>query len=258
MRARFGTIRAAPAFVPADPFFAESLFDALPDVVFFVKDAAGRYAVVNDTLVRRLGRKSKAEVLGRTAEEVFPPPLGRSYSDQDRQVLAKGASIRDRLELHLFDDGRRGFCLTSKIPLRGRDGRITGLAGLSRDLPGRGTGARRRAAPYPELARVVELIRDRYEAPLSRAELARRAGMSESRFARLVRRIFHLTPGQILVERRIEEASRLLTESGRAVAEVAQAVGYADHSAFTRQFRATTGLTPREFRKLGGGRRAPS
>jgi AraC-like DNA-binding protein len=74
--------------------------------------------------------------------------------------------------------------------------------------------------------------------------------MSESRFARLVRRVFHLSPGQLLVKRRVEEASRLLAESTRAVAEVAQTVGYADHSAFTRQFRATTGLTPREFREL--------
>ena len=34
-----------------------------------------------------------------------------------------------------------------------------------------------------------------------------------------------------------------------SVAEVAHACGYSDHSAFTRQFRATVGLTPREFRR---------
>ncbi|HEY5906594.1 MAG TPA: AraC family transcriptional regulator [Vicinamibacteria bacterium] len=236
--------------MPADPFFAEVLFDATPDVVFFVKDVAGRYVVVNDALVRRLGRRAKPEVLGRTAEQLFPPPLGRSYSAQDRAVLTRGTAIRDRLELHLYDDGTRGFCLTSKVPLRGRDGRIVGMAGLSRDLhPGGGSGAGGRAA-YPGLARAVERIRTHFAAPLARAELARLAGMSESRFARLVRRVFHLSPGQLLVKRRVEEASRLLAESSRAVAEIAQTVGYADHSAFTRQFRATTGLTPREFRLL--------
>lgn len=41
-------------------FFAEPLFDALPDVVFFVKDAQGRYLEVNQTLgppasARRVG-----------------------------------------------------------------------------------------------------------------------------------------------------------------------------------------------------------
>jgi AraC-like DNA-binding protein len=35
-----------------------------------------------------------------------------------------------------------------------------------------------------------------------------------------------------------------------SVADIAQACGYADHSAFTRQFRATTGVTPSEYRQL--------
>ncbi len=34
---------------------AEPLFDALPDVVFFVKDLQARYVTVNQTLMRRCG-----------------------------------------------------------------------------------------------------------------------------------------------------------------------------------------------------------
>jgi AraC-like DNA-binding protein len=37
------------------------------------------------------------------------------------------------------------------------------------------------------------------------------------------------------------------------VAEIAQACGYGDHSAFTRQFKATTGLTPSQYRQLSTG-----
>ena len=33
------------------------LFDAIPGVVFFVKDAQARYALVNQTLVQRCGFK---------------------------------------------------------------------------------------------------------------------------------------------------------------------------------------------------------
>ena len=33
------------------------------------------------------------------------------------------------------------------------------------------------------------------------------------------------------------------------ISDVAQACGYSDHSAFTRQFRATVGLTPTAFRR---------
>ncbi|MES2311749.1 MAG: PAS domain-containing protein, partial [Pseudomonadota bacterium] len=48
------------------------LFDALPDVVFFVKDHAGRYTHANLTLVRRLGLKRREEVIGHSVTELFP------------------------------------------------------------------------------------------------------------------------------------------------------------------------------------------
>jgi AraC-like DNA-binding protein len=254
MSDRFGTM-PPPAFLPADPFFAEDLFDAVPDVVFFVKDAGGRYVVVNDTLVRRLGRRSKREVLGRSPRDLFPAPLGASFAAQDEAVLGRGEVIRDRLELHLRGDRRHGFCLTRKLPLRAKDGRVVGMAGISRDLPDPGRSRARALRDYPALDRALSRLFARFDEPLRRGELARLAGMSESRFARLVRRVFHLSPGQLLVKVRMEEASRRLAETGQSVAQVAQSCGYADHSAFTRQFRATAGLSPRDFRRLAG--RAP-
>jgi AraC-like DNA-binding protein len=69
-----------------------------------------------------------------------------------------------------------------------------------------------------------------------------------SRFERLVRQIFQLTPRQLLIKTRVEAASRLLVDQRLTIAQVAQACGYSDHSAFTRQFRATVGLTPGAFR----------
>src|ERR1700739_4634141 len=94
--------RAALGERMADVFSAEPLFDALPDVVFFVKDAQGRYVVVNQTLVQRCGMKHKAALLGRTPAEVFAPPFGQGYLAQDMAVLAGGVAIEDQLELHLY------------------------------------------------------------------------------------------------------------------------------------------------------------
>lgn len=55
--------------VPASEL--EALLDALPDVVFFIKDTAGRYTHANLTLVRRLGLKRRDEVIGRSVTELF-------------------------------------------------------------------------------------------------------------------------------------------------------------------------------------------
>jgi AraC-like DNA-binding protein len=73
-------------------------------------------------------------------------------------------------------------------------------------------------------------------------------GLSLDRFERLVKRVFYLTPRELLIKTRIEAASKLLVEGDRSVADIAYACGYCDHSAFTRQFKATVGVAPAAFR----------
>ena len=112
---------------------AEELFDLVSDTIFFVKDAEGRYVAVNQSLVERCGRRHKREIIGKTVSELYPANLAAGYAFQDRMVLRTGRRILEKLELHLYPDRRRGWCLTSKIPLRNA-GRIVGLAGISRDI----------------------------------------------------------------------------------------------------------------------------
>lgn len=58
-----------------------------------------------------------------------------------------------------------------------------------------------------------------------------------------------ITPGQLLQKVRMDAAVRSLRESGAAIATIAQDCGYSDQSAFTRQFRQTTGFSPLEYRQ---------
>ena len=47
------------------PGLVESLFDALPDVLFYVKDPEGRYLWANRTLIDRTGLAGLQAVVGR-------------------------------------------------------------------------------------------------------------------------------------------------------------------------------------------------
>ena len=80
------------------PFTGEALFDQLSDIVFFIKNASGEYAVVNNTLAERCGLKDKAQIIGRTASQVYPAPLGESYEIQDRRVLKTARPLLMQLE----------------------------------------------------------------------------------------------------------------------------------------------------------------
>ena len=91
-----------------DPDLLQELFDRLPDVVFFIKDRQGRYTHANQTLVQRLGLGGREAVIGRSANELFPPRLGDGYAAQDRRVLA-GGRIEDQLEMHMFQNRAAGW-----------------------------------------------------------------------------------------------------------------------------------------------------
>lgn len=224
---------------------AEALFDRVPDIVFFIKDAETRYTVVNQTLVNRCGLNSKADLLGRTVMEVFPAPFNRSYYDQDRRVLEKGAPVTNRLELHLYARGEPGWCITNKVPLRDREGVVTGLMGISKDVhaPAEGVGG------YRELADSVHYIQSRFHESLRVEDLARMSSLSVYQYEKRMKKIFHITAGQFITKTRIDAACRLLETTDKPIADVAVACGFFDQSAFTRQFRATTGMTPGNFRK---------
>lgn len=57
----------------------------------------------------------------------------------------------------------------------------------------------------------------------------------------------------ISLEVRIGRARRLIAGGGSTIAEVALAVGYSDQAHFTRAFKAQTGQTPDQFRRLATG-----
>jgi AraC-like DNA-binding protein len=156
--------------------------------------------------------------------------------------------------MHLYGDASRGWCLTDKIPLYGPQKNVIGLSGISRDLHNPGE----KHAEFSQVADAVEYVRKHYMDNLRIRELASRVGLSLSRFERLVSKIYGLNPNQLLIKARIDAASRLLVAGNKSIAEIAYSCGYADHSAFTRQFRSAVGVTPSQFRAAQRERKVSS
>jgi AraC-like DNA-binding protein len=229
-----------------NPFTAETLFDGLHDTVYFIKNLDGQYVVVNATLVERCGLKRKTEVLGRTSDQLLRSPFGERFAEQDRVVLQSGKPLVGQLELHLYASRDLGWCLTNKHPLRGKDGRNVGLVGFSRDLgkPNEST------EDFERVGKVVKLATKNLSSPVSVAQLAKIARLSRYQLDRRMRIVFGLNTGQWLLKLRIDLACERLRDTDDAIVDVALQVGYADQSAFTRQFRRATGLSPTQYRKV--------
>jgi PAS domain S-box-containing protein len=227
------------------PGVLQGLFDGLPDVLFYVKDLEGRYLWGNRTLLERAGLVDAHQVIGLTADQLFPV-AGTSTLAQDLEVIRSGHPIRERLRLYRSARGERYWCLSSKYPLRDTAGRLVGLAGLSRDLP----RPNERHRSYRRLASFLETVDSGIDQPIRIAEAARQAAVSVDTLTRLVFQVFHLSPKQLLMKRRIDKACQMLEETSMTITDIAAACGYADHSAFTRQFRVATHVTPQRYRML--------
>lgn len=83
-------------------------------------------------------------------------------------------------------------------------------------------------------------------------ELARIAHMSRRSFLRVFQSATGTSPIAWQLGQRIQRASSLLRHTDKQITEIAFEVGFNDSNYFTRQFRKTTGLSPREYRARQG------
>jgi len=235
-----------PTAISAELAIIEQLFDHVPETAFFLKDRNGRYLAVNTSLVERCGLEEKRQLLGRHVREIFPKELAQLYAAQDQSVVRTGQPIIDHLELHWYAHRRPGWCLTTKLPMRNHTGAIVGTVGISRDLSAPGD---RENIPA-SLTTALGYLEAHCDERISPSSLAQLADLSPVRFARLTKRIFRLSPNQLILQTRLHAAARLLAETSQPVAEIAHSCGFYDHSALTRAFRSATNLTPTQFRLM--------
>ena len=102
--------------------------------------------------------------------------------------------------------------------------------------------------PRYKLRRVIDYIRDNLGADLKIAEIAQQVNMSPSHFTRQFGLATGLSPHQYIMQKRIEAAKKLLSETEIAIAQIALEIGFQSQSRFTTLFRQLTGTTPRAYR----------
>ncbi len=232
----------------AEPELLE-LLDVLVDVIFCAKDLDGRYVAVNGAFVRRTGRRSKRDVLGRRAGDVFPAVLADRYEEQDAEVLGTGRHLRDEIELIRRADGSLGWYLTTKVPVADR-GVVVGLVSVSRDLGVPSDDA----IALESLERVVAVVQERLAETIRVPELAEVAGTSVATLERRMKAVFGISPSQYLLKARVDRAADLLAGTEVPLAEVATRCGFYDQADLTRRFARLTGETPAQFRTTHAGR----
>jgi AraC-like DNA-binding protein len=108
---------------------------------------------------------------------------------------------------------------------------------------------RLRASLLEEANAIVE--RD-YASELSLDDIARRVASSRRQLQRAYAEIGHTTFRDHLTAVRMERAAELLATRMFTVREVAHRVGYRQPAQFAKAFRRHRGVSPSDFRAMGG------
>ncbi|WP_298843908.1 AraC family transcriptional regulator [uncultured Roseobacter sp.] len=83
---------------------------------------------------------------------------------------------------------------------------------------------------------------------LSVSDYARLTGVSPAHLTRVCKRLLGITPNELVRQRRMVEARRLLEFTRHSVAEIAARSGFQDPAFFSRTFRQQNGQSPGSFR----------
>lgn len=104
----------------------------------------------------------------------------------------------------------------------------------------------------PRIIRLIEQMHAYPERRMNEEKWCRQSGLQRSRFYALFKKETGLSPGEYLIQLRMEKAATLLQESSRSVTSIAEELGYSSVHYFTRQFTLHYGVAPRYYRIHGG------
>lgn len=88
-----------------------------------------------------------------------------------------------------------------------------------------------------------------YAESFSLTELSHRFSFHPAYITRCVKKKYHMTPLQLLIQIRMEEAQKLLKTTTLHVNTIGQLVGYTDAAYFSKLFKQVTGMTAAACRK---------
>lgn len=105
------------------------------------------------------------------------------------------------------------------------------------------------------MQRVLDWLHQNYDQPLRLQPLCDIANLTESQLQRIFKRSTRMSLSQYVMQLRIGRACQMLAQTDHAMSRIAAECGFSDAAHFSRQFRASRGQPPSQFRQRFVGKR---
>jgi len=229
--------------IDVQPF--SDLFDQLPGVFLFIQDTESRFISANRALLDRLGLDDVREVVGTSDYDYFPRRVADVFVRNDQKVMQTGEPMLNYVEAFYNEQHILDWCVTNKVALRNRRGKVVGIIGTGQTYEGK----KENGLSVTKLERAVAYIREHLDSPLKVRDIARSLGTSERDLRANFHQVYGMNVRDFIMRSRINTAAQLLKSGDLPLVEIADACGFCDQSAFTRNFRRVTSMTPLHYRQ---------
>lgn len=129
-------LRQAQEMLSIERNLLRSLIDNLPDRIY-AKDSLSRFIICNEALVKRMGRESADEIIGKSDMQLLDRESAVSYLNDEQNIIKTGIPMLNKEEEVLFKNGQLRYSLSTKLPLRNSHGEIIGIVGIGKDITDR-------------------------------------------------------------------------------------------------------------------------
>ena len=92
------------------------------------------------------------------------------------------------------------------------------------------------------------LLEDHFALPWAVSDYAERVGISAPHLTRICKAELGSPPNDLVRQRRMLEARRLLEYTGLSISEIANRCGFRDAAFFSRTFKSSQGISPKQYR----------
>jgi PAS domain S-box-containing protein len=155
-----------------------SLMDNIPEIIYF-KGSDGRFTRVNKAKAQYLGLADPQLAVGKTDFDFYPDEYAEESRLADELIVRFGQPIVGKVERVTSPDGIIHWMLSTRAPIKDKDGRVTSIVGIARDITEKKQAEDALEHSLTDLLQVVSSV--------SRGDLTKRGAEGEDTLGRIAR-----------------------------------------------------------------------
>jgi PAS domain S-box-containing protein len=129
----FAERKQAEEALAHEQYLMQTLMDNIPDHIYF-KDRASRFIRTSKAHAQSFGLSEPAQMAGKTDFDFFTEEHARVAYEDEQRIIQTGQPLMNIEEKETRPSRPDTWALTTKMPLRDKEGQIIGTFGISKDI----------------------------------------------------------------------------------------------------------------------------